>query len=198
MAASASPSPPQQQPQRSHRLRPPSARLAGINTITITWSPGGQLPATSRLLRWPPARAAGGGGVQGAAQGHGERAGAAVLSGAAAPSARLLTCGPQAELHAAPLELAAALALGHNEVAVMQAGKEGGEAAVLAAARQGRRDPERPRAPGTGPGGARAGPARRPHAASGAECPALAPGRGLGPQGCGCPHQVPVAVKVSC
>lgn len=44
---------------------PPSARLAGINTITITWSPGGQLPATSRLLHWPPAKAAGGGGVQG-------------------------------------------------------------------------------------------------------------------------------------
>lgn len=145
MVASASPSPPQQQPQWSHRLRPPSARLAGINTITITWSPGGQLPATSRLLlaacqgcwRWRRAGRC--------AETRG--AGAAVLRLRGGRShTPLLTCGPQAELHAAPLEFTAALGFGHNEVAAMQTGYEGGEATVLAAATQARRDPERPRA----------------------------------------------------
>lgn len=53
--ASATPSPPQQQPQWSHCLclRLLSARLAGINTITITRSPGGQ-PASP-----PPSSSAG-------------------------------------------------------------------------------------------------------------------------------------------
>lgn len=48
-----------------------------------------------------------------------------------------LTCGSQADLHAASLEFTAALMLGHNEVAAAtQAGYEGGEVAVLAAAKQ--------------------------------------------------------------
>lgn len=78
--ASATPSPPQQQPWWSHRLRLLSARLAGINTITITWSPRGTAGlATSRLLCWPPwlpAKAAGGGGIRAAEQRHGENCGA--------------------------------------------------------------------------------------------------------------------------
>lgn len=82
---------------------------------------------------------------------HGEQRAAVLRPSCGGSHTRPLTCGPQAELHAAPLELAAALALGHNEVAAVQTGYEGGEAAVLAAATQGRRDPERPCAsPGAG------------------------------------------------
>lgn len=47
----------------------------------------------------------------------------------------LLTCTTQAYLHAGSLEFTVALVLGHNEVAAaVQAGYEGGEVAVLAAA----------------------------------------------------------------
>lgn len=120
-----------------------SARLAGINTITITWSPRGQpaspppAPSLASLAAcqgcwgwWPPEWLSGD-------IGRGRRA-------VRGPGG--LTCGPQADVHTASLELAAALVLGHNEVAtVIQAGDDGGEVAVLAAAGEmGRRDPERP------------------------------------------------------
>lgn len=53
------------------------------------------------------------------------------------PPPQLLTCGSQAYLHTTSLEFTAALMLGHNEVAAaVDTGYEGGQVAVLAAAKR--------------------------------------------------------------
>lgn len=55
----------------------------------------------------------------------------------APPPPQLLTCGSQAYLHTTSLEFTAALMLGHNEVAAaVDTGYEGGQVAVLAAAKR--------------------------------------------------------------
>lgn len=140
------PSPPQKQPRWSHCLCLLSAQLAGINTITITWSPRGQ-PACH--LPPPLASLAASQGCWGwrhpelLSRDTGRVAGQAVLrrscGGPGDPvlSPQLLTCGPQANLHTTSLEFTAALMLGHNEVAAaMDTGYEGGQVTVLAAVKQ--------------------------------------------------------------
>lgn len=130
---------------------PPSALLAGINTITITCSPRGQ-PASP-----PPSSSTGLpgclprlGGGRGAAsrplnrywKGGGKGCPQAKLLWPWQPPpgpwySRVLTWTSQAYLHTASLEFTAALMLRHNEVAAaMQAGQECGKVALLAAARQ--------------------------------------------------------------
>ena len=147
--ALATPSPPQKQPRWSHCLCLLSAQLAGINTITITWSPRGQPalppPASAGLPGCQP-RLLGVAASRAAEQRHweGGRAGCpqAELQWpwqpcSLPPAPQLLTCGSQADLHTTSLEFTAALMLGHNEVAAtMDAGYEGGQVTVLAVVKQ--------------------------------------------------------------